>query len=88
MMEQVVNIDRMEQVVGLFGSFDTNIRTLENEYHVTIVVRDGELQDIGGGGAGGLGLTRGDGAAQPAAKGGNPQRSEHPVCHIAGQRGQ
>ena len=47
MMEQVVNIDRMEQVVGLFGSFDTNIRTLENEYHVTIVVRDGELRISG-----------------------------------------
>ena len=47
MIEQVVNIDRMEQVVGLFGSFDSNIRTLENEYHVTIVVRDGELKISG-----------------------------------------
>lgn len=43
----MVNIDRMEQVVGLFGSFDSNIRTLENEYHVTIVVRDGELKISG-----------------------------------------
>lgn len=47
MIEQVLNIDRMEQIVGLFGSFDTNIRTLENEYRVTIVVRDGELKISG-----------------------------------------
>ena len=47
MIEQVVNIDRMEQVVGLFGSFDTNIRALEQEYGVTIVMRDGELRIAG-----------------------------------------
>ncbi len=47
MIEQVVNIDRMEQIVGLFGSFDSNIRTLESEYGVTIVVRDGELKVSG-----------------------------------------
>ena len=27
--EQTINIDRMEQTVSLFGSFDENIRMLE-----------------------------------------------------------
>jgi len=47
MYEQTVSIDRMEQVVGLFGSFDENIRQLETEYSVTITVRGGELKILG-----------------------------------------
>ena len=47
MYEQTVSIDRMEQVVGLFGSFDENIRQLETEYSVTITVRGGELKISG-----------------------------------------
>ena len=43
-MEQRISIDRLEQAVNLFGSFDENIRLLEQEFSVTVVSRDGELR--------------------------------------------
>ena len=43
-MEQCVSIERMEQAVELFGSFDENVRLLEENYRVTIANRDGELR--------------------------------------------
>ena len=46
-MEQKINLDRMEQAVALFGSFDENIRLIEQEYGVTLVVRDEELKITG-----------------------------------------
>ena len=33
-MEQRVSIERMEEAINLFGSFDENIRLLEAEFHV------------------------------------------------------
>jgi phosphate starvation-inducible PhoH-like protein len=45
--EQTINIDRMEQTVSLFGSFDENIRMLEKEYGVDIVNRGGALKICG-----------------------------------------
>ena len=45
--EQTINIDRMEQTVSLFGSFDENIRMLEKEYSVDIVNRGGALKICG-----------------------------------------
>ena len=47
MFEQKINIDRMEQAVALFGSFDENIRMIEQEYGVAIVYRGGELKISG-----------------------------------------
>ena len=32
MIEQVINVDRMEQAVSLFGSFDENVRLIEQHY--------------------------------------------------------
>ena len=46
-MEQRVSIERMEEAINLFGSFDENIRFLEAEFHVTVVNRDGELRISG-----------------------------------------
>ena len=43
-MEQRISIERLEQAVNIFGSFDENIRLLEQEFHVTVVNRDGELR--------------------------------------------
>ncbi|MBQ2061638.1 MAG: PhoH family protein [Oscillospiraceae bacterium] len=42
-MEQRIGIERMEEAVNLFGSFDENIRLLETEFHVGIVNRGGEI---------------------------------------------
>ena len=43
-MEQRISIERLEQAVNIFGSFDENIRLLEQEFNVTVVNRDGELR--------------------------------------------
>ncbi|HIR56886.1 MAG TPA: PhoH family protein [Candidatus Gallacutalibacter pullicola] len=47
MFEQKINIDRMEQAVALFGSFDENIKLIENEYHVVVVGRGSEIKVSG-----------------------------------------
>ena len=43
-MEQRISIERLEQAINIFGSFDENIRLLEQEFSVTVVNRDGELR--------------------------------------------
>ena len=42
-MEQRISIERMEEAVNLFGSFDENIRLLETEFQVQVVNRGGEI---------------------------------------------
>ena len=42
-MEQRISLERMEEAVSLFGSFDENIRLLENEFHVSVVNREEQL---------------------------------------------
>ena len=42
-MEQCISLGRMEEAVSLFGSFDENIRLLENEFHVSVVNREEQL---------------------------------------------
>lgn len=43
-MEQIINIDRMEHAVALFGSFDENIKLIESEFCVRVTARDSELK--------------------------------------------
>ena len=43
-MEQRISIERLEQAINLFGSFDENIRLIESEFHVTVANREGELR--------------------------------------------
>jgi len=47
MTEQIINIERMEQAVMLFGSFDENIKLIEKEYDVKVIVRGSELKVCG-----------------------------------------
>lgn len=46
-MEQIINIDRMEHAVALFGSFDENVKLIESEFSVRIVMRGSELKISG-----------------------------------------
>lgn len=46
-MEQRIEIDRLEQAVNIFGSFDENIRLIEAEFHVLVTNREGELRVSG-----------------------------------------
>ena len=43
MIEQTVSIERMEDALDIFGSFDENIRLLETEFQVQAVNRGGEI---------------------------------------------
>ena len=43
-MEERISIERMEQAVNLFGSFDENIHLIETEFGVTVANREGELR--------------------------------------------
>ena len=43
-MEERISIERMEQAVNLFGSFDENIHLIESEFGVTVANREGELR--------------------------------------------
>ena len=47
MFEQTISVDRMEQAVSLFGSFDENIRLIEQHYAVSILSRDSDLKVTG-----------------------------------------
>ena len=47
MAEQIINIERMEQVVGLFGNLDENVRMIESELSVSISFRSGEIRISG-----------------------------------------
>jgi phosphate starvation-inducible PhoH-like protein len=47
MFEQIISVERMEQAVNLFGSFDENIKLIEKEYDVTVISRGSELKVSG-----------------------------------------
>ena len=47
MVEQRMSIERMEEAINVFGSFDENIRLIEHELHVVVTNRDGELKITG-----------------------------------------
>lgn len=47
MFEQIINVDRMEHAVSLFGSFDENIKLIEKEYGVNVISRGSELKVTG-----------------------------------------
>ena len=44
MTEKIINIERMEQAISLFGSFDENIVLIQNEFGVKIVTRGSEIR--------------------------------------------
>ena len=47
MFEQIINVDRMEQAVSLFGSFDENVKLIEREFGVSVISRGSELKVTG-----------------------------------------
>lgn len=47
MAEQIISVDRMEQAVSLFGSFDENIKLIEKEFSVSVVSRGSDLKVTG-----------------------------------------
>jgi phosphate starvation-inducible PhoH-like protein len=47
MAEQLINTERMEHTLALFGSFDSNIRLIEEECGVSIVLRGTDIKISG-----------------------------------------
>ncbi len=47
MAEQLVNIDRMEDALALFGSFDENITILQKQFDVNIISRGSDIKISG-----------------------------------------
>ena len=46
-MERIVNADRVEDLIAVFGSFDENIKRIEDSLHVSIVNRGADLKITG-----------------------------------------
>lgn len=46
-MEMLIDIERVEQLVDLFGNLDENIKRLENHYRVAITSHSGQIKLIG-----------------------------------------
>ena len=49
MTEQIISLDRVEEVAALFGSFDENIRLIEQELSVRVTNREGGIKVAGDG---------------------------------------
>ena len=47
MIERTIPVERVEDVINVFGSFDQNLRIIETEYGVTVLNRDNELRISG-----------------------------------------
>ena len=92
MIEQTVSIERMEDAIDIFGSFDENIRIIEQELAVRVVSRDDQLKISGRGGRGrGPGRQGDPGPAVPLRPGRDHPRAERALSDPAGevrQRGQ
>ena len=44
MSERIINAERIEQIINVFGSFDENIKRIEQTYGVKITNRGTELK--------------------------------------------
>ena len=47
MSERIINAERIEQIINVFGSFDENIKRIEQELNVRIINRGTELKVTG-----------------------------------------
>jgi phosphate starvation-inducible PhoH-like protein len=47
-MEKTISVDRLENIINVFGSFDENLRLIEKELNVKITDRNSELHISGG----------------------------------------
>lgn len=47
MAERVINAERLEQIINVFGSFDENIKRIEQTFDVKVINRDTELKVSG-----------------------------------------
>ena len=46
-MDQILNVDRLDRVMSVFGSFDENIKVVEKELGVSVLMRETDLKISG-----------------------------------------
>lgn len=47
MIEKTIEVERMEHVISVFGSFDQNLRIIESELGVKVFDRENMIHKIG-----------------------------------------
>ncbi len=47
MVEKIINVDKMEYVLSLFGNYDENINLIQRNYNVVILSRGGDIKITG-----------------------------------------
>lgn len=47
LIEEKINIEKLEHQMQLFGNFDENVRVIEKNYSVSIIVREGNIKILG-----------------------------------------
>ncbi|MBR1384797.1 MAG: PhoH family protein [Ruminococcus sp.] len=47
MSEKIINVDRMDNILDLFGNYDENINLIQNEYSVAIISRGSDIKITG-----------------------------------------
>ena len=47
MIERTIEVERMEHVISVFGSFDQNLRIIESELSVKVIDRDNKIHICG-----------------------------------------
>lgn len=87
MIEQTISVERMEQAVDLFGSFDENIKIIEHELGVSVVSPGFGAEDLRRGGKRPLRGKGHPGAAVPGGPEGDHHRTERALYHQPGPGG-
>lgn len=47
MAERIINVDRMENILELFGNYDENVNLIQREYSVAVLSRGGDIKITG-----------------------------------------
>ena len=47
MVEKIINVDKMEHILSLFGNYDENINIIQRNYNVVILSRGGDIKITG-----------------------------------------
>ena len=69
MIDRTIEVERMEHVISVFGSFDQNLRLIETELNVKIMDRDNLIHITGAAGNGMLAAETINGILELAARG-------------------
>ena len=77
MIEKTIEVERMEHVISVFGSFDQNLRIIETELGVKVLDRDDQIHICGEAEAVMLAEKAINGLLTLAAKG---RASTHKMC--------